>query len=80
MNYPGHTYFIWLWSVHSCSELTEGVLQAGQSCDFDAGTACNFHIPVYPHLWNLARYRYGNVTSGVIAGDVSSAGKFDLDI
>ncbi|XP_052792072.1 uncharacterized protein LOC128226221 [Mya arenaria] len=57
---------------HSCSELTGAVLEKKMSCNFDVGTSCDFNIPMYPHLWELVRYRYGNESVGVVPGDASS--------
>lgn len=57
--------------VQSCEDLTGAVLESNGSCDFDNGNACKYILPVYPHLWELVRYRYGNESLGVIYGDTS---------
>ncbi|XP_052278957.1 uncharacterized protein LOC127877299 isoform X3 [Dreissena polymorpha] len=57
---------------HSCSDITDAILQKKMSCDFDDGTGCNFDVPTYPRLWDLVRYRYGNESVGEINGDSSS--------
>ena len=48
------------------------------SCNFDKGP-CGFTIPLYPHLWDITRYDYGNKMAGLINGDHTS-GKFLMPI
>ncbi|KAL4228184.1 hypothetical protein ACF0H5_013618 [Mactra antiquata] len=60
--------------VQSCSDLVNAVYVKEGSCDFDDGTSCSYNIPVYPHLWELVKYEYGNQSTGIIDGDQSGGG------
>lgn len=57
--------------VPSCRDSTDAMHVPTLSCDFNNGNPCGYTLPVYPHLWELYRYRYGNETAGVIDGDAS---------
>ena len=48
------------------------IVMTNVSCDFDTGP-CAFKIPMYPHLWEITRYGYGNTRIGVIDGDHTSS-------
>ncbi|XP_060571257.1 MAM and LDL-receptor class A domain-containing protein 1-like isoform X2 [Ruditapes philippinarum] len=62
----------------SCKDFTGANLVKDASCDFDGGNSCKFTLPVYPHLWDILEYHYGNSTLGIISGDVTkeSAGMY----
>ncbi|XP_053405396.1 MAM and LDL-receptor class A domain-containing protein 1-like isoform X2 [Mercenaria mercenaria] len=60
--------------VKSCRDVTNAVLENDLSCNFDDGNSCKYVLPVYPHVWDLISYRYGNNTVGIIDGDTSKEG------
>ena len=43
-------------------------IMTNASCNFDKGS-CGYTIPMYPHLWEITRYYYGDDTVGIVEGD-----------
>lgn len=60
--------------TRSCEDLTGAILEMDGSCNFDDGNSCKYELPVYPHLWELVRFGYGNESIGVIDRDTSKEG------
>ena len=43
-------------------------IMTNASCNFDKGS-CGYTIPMYPYLWEITQYYYGDDTVGIIEGD-----------
>lgn len=64
-----------LFSAQSCKDFTGAILVEDASCNFDDGNSCKYLLPVYPHLWDVMGYHYGNNNLGIIDGDTSKGAR-----